>query len=52
MNKEKYLSKKWNNMLTVTLGLPTLILGIAGFTTPIFSEFSDFVSMAVLGAFY
>ncbi|MDJ0756735.1 MAG: hypothetical protein QNJ45_24580 [Ardenticatenaceae bacterium] len=52
MNKELFLTKKWNNILTITLGLPTLVLGVAGFSSPIFSDFWDFVGMAVLGAVY
>jgi hypothetical protein len=52
MNKEQFLTKKWNNTLTISLGLPTLLLGIAGINSPLVSEFWDFIGMAVLGAFY
>lgn len=52
MNKEQLLSVKINNILTVLLGIPILALGIAGFFSPIVSEFWDFVAIAVLGAVY
>ena len=52
MNKEQLLSVRVNNILTISLGVPTLILGIAGFSSPIFSQFWDFVSMAILGTVY
>ena len=52
MNKELFLSKKWNNILTISLGLPTVTLGIAGFNAPLFSDFRDFIMMAVLAGVY
>ena len=52
MNKELFLSGKFNNTLTIGLGLPALALGMAGFSSPVVSEFYDFVAMAVLGAVY
>jgi len=52
MNKEVFLTKKWNNILTITLGLPTLAFGISGFVSPLVSDFWDFIGMVVLAAVY
>jgi len=52
MDKERLLTARWNNALTIALGLPTLTLGIAGFSSPLISDFWDFIGMAMLGAVY
>ena len=52
MKKERFLSRRANNILTISLGVPTLALGIAGFSSPIISDFWDFVTMAILGTVY
>jgi hypothetical protein len=52
VNKEQFLSKKMNNTLAIALGVPTAALGIAGLSSPVISEFWDFIAMAVLGAAY
>ncbi|NPE30106.1 hypothetical protein HNV12_19560 [Methanococcoides sp. SA1] len=52
MNKKKFLTKKWNNILTLSLGMPILAFGITGFATPLISEFWDFIGMCVFAAVY
>jgi hypothetical protein len=52
MTKEQFLSKGMNNALAIALGVPIVALGIAGFSSPVVSEFWDFILMAVLGAAY
>lgn len=52
MTKERFLSRKMNNTMAIVLGVPIVALGIAGFSSPVVSEFWDFVGMAVLGAVY
>jgi len=52
MTKEKFLTVRWNNWLTLGLGLPTLIYAIVGLSTSAFSDFTGFIGMAVMGALY
>ena len=52
MTKEKFLTKRWNNWLTLGLGLPTLIYGVVVLSTSVLSDFAGFIGMAVMGAVY
>ena len=52
MTKEKFLTKRWNNWLTLGLGLPTLVYAYVVFYTPLLTDFAGFIGMAVLGAVY
>ena len=52
MTKEKFLSVRWNNLLTLALGLPTLIYAVVVLSTSALSDFGGFVGIAVMGALY
>ena len=52
MIKEKFLTKSWNNWLTVGMGLPTLIFTVIVLSTSVLSDFAGFIGLAVLGAVY
>jgi len=52
MKKEEFLTKRWNNWLTLGLGLPTLIYAFVVLATSVLSDFVGFIGMAVLGAVY
>ena len=52
MTKEKFLTTRWNNWLTLALGLPTLIYAIVVLSTSVLSDFAGFIGMVVLGAVY
>ena len=52
MTKEKFLTVRWNNWLTLALGLPTLIYAIVVLSTSVLSDFAGFIGMAVLGVLY
>lgn len=52
MTKEKFLTARWNNWLTLGLGLPTLTFGIFVLSTSILSDFGSFIGMLVIGALY
>ena len=52
MTKDKFLSKRWNNWLTLGIGLPTLIYAIVVLSTTVFSDFTGFIGMALIGAVY
>ncbi len=52
MTKEEFLTKRWNNWLTLGLGLPTLIYATVGLSSAVLSDFAGFIGMAVFGAVY
>ena len=52
MTKDKFLTKRWNNWLTLGLGLPTLIFAVVVLSTPFLSDFAGFIGIAILGAVY
>ena len=52
MTKEKFLTKRWNNWLTLALGLPTLIYGTVVLSTSVLSDFWGFIGMVIIGVVY
>jgi hypothetical protein len=52
MNKEKFLTVRWNNLLTLGLGLPALIFIVFAFSTSIWLERNGLIWLSVIGAFY
>ncbi len=52
MAKEKFLTIRWNNWLSLVLGLPTLIYIIAAFSTSAWAERSGLIGLALIGVLY
>jgi hypothetical protein len=52
MTKGRFLTRRWNNRLTLGLGLLTLAYVVLALSTSILSEFAAFVGIAVLSAVY
>jgi hypothetical protein len=52
MTKEQFLTKRWNNWLTLGMGIPLLVLGIVFLSTNAMSDFSGFLVMVIYGAVY
>ena len=52
MTKEAFLTARWNNWLTLLIGIPVLIYGIVFLSTDVMSAFPWFVRMVVAGAVY
>jgi len=52
MTKDRFLTARWNNILTLAFGLPALIFGIIALTTFTAIEWPSFVGIFVLGAVY
>ncbi len=52
MANDKFLTARWNNWLTLTMGIPLLVLGIVFLSSDAMSDFSGFVAMLVAGAVY
>jgi hypothetical protein len=52
MTKDKFLTVRWNNLLTLALGLPAMIYIIASFSTPAWSTRGGLVGLAIIGVLY
>ena len=52
MTNEKFLTARWNNWLTLAMGIPVLIFGIVFLSGDVMSDFSGFVAMVVAGPVY
>ncbi len=52
MTKEKFLTVRWNNILSVGLGLPTLIYVILAFSTAFWLEREGLMGLAIFGALF
>ena len=50
--EDRYLTIAWNNALTLLLGVPTLVYGLAVLSTSALSDRDAFIGMALLGAVY
>ncbi len=52
MTKETFMTARWNNWLTLIMGIPTLAYGILVLSTSVISDFASFIGIAVIGAVY
>ena len=52
MTKGQFLTVRWNNMLVLGLGLPTLLYVAVVLSTPVMSDRASFIGLAVIGVLY
>ena len=52
MTKEEFLTVRWNNWLTLGLGLPTLIYVLAAFSTSAWSGKGGLIGLSIIGVLY
>ncbi len=52
MTKEKFLTVRWNNILTLVLGIPALMYIVLVLTTPVLSDKVAFIGLARIGVVY
>jgi hypothetical protein len=52
MTKEKFLTVRWNNILTLALGIPALMYVIYAFSTSLWLTKGGLIGLAVIGVFY
>jgi hypothetical protein len=52
MKKEEFLTVRWNNILTVGLGLPTLIYIVVAFSTSLWTTMGGMIGLSILGVLY
>ena len=51
MTRTDFLTRGWNNRLTMLLGLPTLAWAVFALTTPL-PDFAGFIGMVAFAAVY
>ena len=52
MTKEKFLTVRWNNLLSLILGIPALIYIGVVLSTSLLSDTAGFVGLVIIGIFY
>ena len=52
MKKEQFLTVRWNNLLSLGLGLPALIYIVVAFSTSIWSEIGGMIGLSIIGVLY
>lgn len=52
MTKEDFLTVRWNNLLSLGLGLILLIYVVFVLSTLVLSDFAAFIGLVVIGVLY
>ena len=52
MKKEGFLTVRWNNYLTVALGLPTVAYMVVAYATPLWTSMGGLIGLAIIGVLY
>ena len=52
MTKEKILTVRWNNILTLALGIPTLLYVFAAFSNSFCGTKGGLIGLAIIGVVY
>jgi len=52
MTKERFLTVRWNNILSAGLGVPTLIYVIFAFSTSFWLARDGLIGLAIFGALF
>ena len=52
MKKEDFLTVHWNNLLSLGVGVPTLIYIVVAFSTSIWSGRGGLIGLAIFGALF
>ena len=52
MTKEEFLTVRWNNLLTLGLGLPALLFILYAFSTSLWMEPAGMIGLSIIGVVY
>ena len=52
MTKEKFLTLRWNNLLSLGMGIPALIYVVVILSTTVLSDSAGFIGLVVIGVLY
>jgi hypothetical protein len=52
MTKEEFLTVRWNNLLSLALGIPALIYVVVAFSTSLWTERAGLIGLSAIGVLY
>ena len=52
MTRERFLTVRWNNILSLLVGLPALAYVIVALSTSSLSDFDGFLGLLIIGAVF
>ena len=52
MTKETFLTIRWNNLLTLALGLPALVYLIYAYSTSLWTTQAGLIGLSIVGVVY
>ena len=52
MTKEKFLTVRWNNLLSLGLGLPALIYIVVALSTSVWATMGGLIGLSIIGVLY
>ena len=52
ITKDAFLTRRWNNILSVGLGIPLLIYIVVVLSTSVLSDFASFIGIVIAGGGY
>ena len=52
MTREKFLTRRWNDIISLVQGLPTFAFAIYGIATPLGETRTGMIVLSVLGALF
>ncbi len=52
MTKEKFLTVRWNNLLTLALGFPALLFIVYAFSSSLWSTRGGLIGLSIVGVLY
>ncbi len=52
MTKEDFLTVRWNNILTLALGIPALLYVIYAFSSSLWTQRAGLIGLSIIGVLY
>jgi hypothetical protein len=52
VTNDRFLTVRWNNLLTLALGTPTVVYVVVAFFTGLWTTLGGLIGLAVIGVFY
>ena len=52
MKKEDFLTVRWNNWLTLALGIPAILFVVYAFSTSVWTSRGGLIGLSIIGVLY